>query len=54
MCMLGGGDKTNFGIDISENNLDTSKTDVIQKDYLIESAPYGFLFTSRITVETNE
>ena len=54
MCMLGGGDKTNFGIDISENNLDTSKTDVIKKDYFIESAPYGLLFTSRRTVETNE
>jgi len=26
----------------------------IQIDYFIESAPYGFLFTSRKTLETNE
>ena len=31
----------------------TSST-VIKIDYLIESAPYGFLFTSRKTLETNE
>ena len=26
----------------------------IKIDYFIESAPYGFLFTSRKTLETNE
>ena len=31
----------------------TSPT-VIKIDYFIESAPYGFLFTNRKTLETNE
>ena len=26
----------------------------VEIDYFIESAPYGFLFTSRKTLETNE
>ena len=29
-------------------------TDLVKIDYFIESAPYGFLFTSRKTLETKE